>query len=82
MYRKGTYADTMGGAFGSFWNLAAFAAASFRLVAAAGFLDFFGALPNRATPFFSFRLPPRAADPVEGPAPVLAAPLAGRGSSS
>ena len=82
MRKGGTYADTMGGAIGSFWNLDTFIVASFRLVAAAGFLGFFGTLPNRATPCFRLRLPPRAAGPAEGPVPILAAPRAGRDSSS
>lgn len=41
-----TYADTIGGCFGAFWNWATFAAASSRLIATAELLGFFGRLPN------------------------------------
>ena len=80
--RKDTYADTMGGAFGSFRNLAAFVAASFRLVAAVGFLAFFRTLPNKAAPCLRLRVPPWAADSAEGHMSALLAPRAWRGSSS
>ena len=40
----------MTGTFGYLWYWAALAAVSLRLVAAAGFLGFFSALPNRAAP--------------------------------
>ena len=64
-----TYAETACDCFTTLRKLAAFAAASYRLVAVAVPLGFFGRVPKRLGAARRFRAPPRAADPADEPAP-------------
>jgi hypothetical protein len=77
-----TYADTIEGCFGVFWNWAAYAAASCRLVMAAVFLGFFGRLPNSNELALRFCAPPGAVGAAEELAPALSVSCGQRGSFS
>ena len=64
-----TYAEIACGCFTALRKRAAFAAASSRLVAAMGALDFFGRLPKRIDAARHFCAPPQVAGAVDEPAP-------------
>ena len=64
-----TYADTICGCFTTLRKRAAFAAASSRLVAAVGALDFFGRLPKRINAARRFCAPPQATSAADESAP-------------